>query len=129
MIVLALNPVMGQKEVNDPSNVILHSPDSSVVWIVYANKIRTNTFEIVAMGIGQKDKILSNVAGLTVEDAYGITTEKKTEKSVNKNKQVNLKKEIHVKGPGIYIVSGTVHYYVEGDKNVKKQDFQLKFKT
>jgi hypothetical protein len=107
----------------------MYSPDSAITWAVYVNKVRDNTFEIVAMGRGDKGKSLSSVAGLTINELYGVTVERKTEKNINEDKQVNLTKEIHVKAAGKYTISGTVHYYVEGDTNVKKRNFQLTFKN
>lgn len=121
--------VKAQVSIDEANTVLLYSHDSSVVWAVYTTKLQNNTFEVVAMGKGKDGKVVSPVASLSINDLYGVTIEKKMTKNVNKDKQVNMAKEVHVKSPGKYTISGAIHYYVEGDVNIYKKNFQLTFKN
>jgi hypothetical protein len=129
ILFLVIICTLGIQAKSQRDSTIVVSADKSTTWVIMVEKQGDREYNITALGRANGDKALSEIAGMILDEAYGVTVAPGTAKEKGgTGSDIALTKKIYVKGPGKYVLTGSVSWYMQGEKDVRKKNFTLVFR-
>jgi hypothetical protein len=127
ILLLATILLIGFQSYSQKDTTMLVWYDTNVTWVMHVQNDYGGDYKIIATARPAEGKKLNGVAGMIINDTYGVTVDHKTKKEDGSMNQLSLTRRIKVKTSGKYVITGSVSWYMEGEKDVKKKNFRLVF--
>jgi hypothetical protein len=127
VFLLALMTLLASTTHAQKDTTTVVASDGSVTWTVFVTEVGGTQFTITTIGRPAEGKQLSDVAGISIDNTYGVSVDPKTTKEKGNDGQISLVKKLYISKKDRYIITGTVSWYVKGENDVRKKNFRLVF--